>query len=65
MNDLALVRYTMAGLGVPFTKSDTRQCINCTYVKKRLFRNKYYCELVMGLNLDDGKYGCCFMYEKI
>ena len=61
---MGLCRTTICGLSIPFKKSENKKCINCEYVSKKWFRNKYECMIILGLNLDDGLYGCCSMYEK-
>lgn len=56
-------RNTCVGLRIKFIKSNTLRCINCKYVKERLFSKKYKCEIILGLDLEDGELGYCNMYE--
>ena len=60
---MGLVRTTCAGLEVDFMKSNIKNCLNCKYSCKRLFKKTYKCGIIFGLNLDDGAYGYCHMYE--
>lgn len=61
---MGLVRKSLVGMEVEFVKDNMNNCTNCQYGCKKLFRNKYDCGFVLGMNLDDGLYGRCSHYEK-
>ena len=60
---MKLYRCTVAGLPVLFVKDSNKNCLTCSHSCKKLFSKKYRCTIILGLDLYDGVYGYCDMYE--
>jgi hypothetical protein len=59
-----ICRYTSVGMPINFKKSEEKKCINCEYKQKKFFKKEYKCQVILGLDVGDGNYGYCLMYDR-
>lgn len=61
---MAILIESIGSAKIKLKKNEIENCTNCIHGKKSLLRKRYSCKFVLGLNLEDGKYGRCPNYER-